>query len=75
MSTTSRRISQRIKGNRNSHTPGREKGAYCVRTPDAELAISLNPYKGAGLKGQNRSSYQRFWDRSYSINGVKKESV
>lgn len=78
MSTSSRRISARVNGNRNSHTPGKDKGAFCVRRPDANLAISLNPYKGAGLKGQNRARYERFWNSMIIVNGgtlAKKENA
>lgn len=74
MSTTSRRLSK--KASRNSHTPGREKGGFCVRTPDAALATSLNPYKGSGLKGQNLARYNRFWNKMLPVNGIKpKENV
>lgn len=74
--TTSRRLAKKVSGNRNSHTPGKDKGAFCVRMPGASLAISLNPYKGAGLKGQNLANYNRFWNKMLLVNGVKiKENV
>lgn len=68
MATTSRRLCAKAKAHRNSHTPGKDKGGNCVRTPDAMLAISVNPYKGQGLKGNTLSSYNRFWARAASAN-------
>lgn len=72
MSTSSRRLSEQAKPSRNSHTPGKDKGGFCVRSPDSAIACSANPYKGAGLKGQNRAKYNRFWDKMLAVNGVKK---
>ena len=73
MSSTSRRLSQRGKTSRNSHTPGKDKGGYCVRNPDAMIAINTNPYKGQGLKGQTKARYNRFWNKMFAVNGVKKQ--
>lgn len=72
MSTTSRRISQRANAGRNSHTPGKDKGAFCVRRPAAEMACSINPYKGQGIPARYRDSYRRYWNEMYSNNGLKK---
>lgn len=72
MATTSRRLSARSKASRNSHTPGKEKGGFCVRSPDAAIACSTNPYKGSGLKGQTKSSYNRWWTKMLAVNGVKR---
>lgn len=71
MSTSSRRLSAKAKTSKNSHTPGKDKGAYCVRRTDANLAVSTNPYKGQGLKGQAKSAYNRFWSVMLPLNGVK----
>lgn len=71
MSTTSRGISLRTRPSRNSHTPGKDKGGFCVRHNDAGLGVSLNPYKGQGLKGNKLASYDRFWTRMFVENGIK----
>ena len=76
MSTSSRRLSQRSKTSKNSHTSGRSKGGLCVKHPDAALACSANPYKGSGLKGQTKASYNRWWSKMLPVNGIKvKETV
>ncbi len=75
MSTTSRRISERTRPSRNSHTPGKDKGGFCVRMSEANLGTSLNPFKGQGLKGNHAAAYKRFWARMYAENGIKKEKV
>lgn len=76
MTTTSRRLSKKLYHNRSSSTPGKEKGAFCVRPKDHGIATGGNPYKGAGLKGNNLATYDSLWGRWYSVNGVKKkESV
>lgn len=72
MTTTSRGISQRTSKARPSHTPGRDKKGNCVRSPDAMLACSANPYKGAGLKGESKAKYNRFWKKAFALNGIKK---
>jgi hypothetical protein len=69
MTTTSRRISERLHHNRASHTPGNTKGGFCVRPKDAGLAISGNPYKGAGLKGRHLNTYNRLWTRYKGAKG------
>lgn len=69
MSTSSRGISKRLHHHRASHTPGRTKGGNCVRPKDCGLAISGNPYKGAGLKGNAKSTYIRLWDKYKSAKG------
>lgn len=71
MSTSSRRLSARGRTSKNSHTPGKDKGGNCVRSPDASIACSTNPYKGQGLKGQVKARYNRFWTKMYAVNGVK----
>ena len=62
MTTTSRRLSAKSKHNRNNHTPGKDKGGYCVRPTDFGNATKRNPYKGQGLKGNESSSYTRIWE-------------
>ena len=69
MSTTSRRLSQKANVAKNSHTSGRSKGGFCVRPKDAGTAMSGNPYKGAGLKGNQRSTYDRLWARYKGAKG------
>lgn len=71
MSTTSRRLSLRSAHSRASHTPGKTKGGNCVRPKDHGTAISGNPYKGAGLKGNNLATYTRLWDRYKNSKGNK----
>jgi hypothetical protein len=68
MSTTSRRISAKRNANRNSHTPGKDKGAFCVRRPAAEMACSMNPYKGQGIPAKYRDGYTHFWDTMKAVN-------
>lgn len=68
MSTTSRRLSQSSKHNRNQHTPGKEKGGNCVRPKDYGLAVNGDPTK---LKGGALQVYHRLWARYKSANGVK----
>jgi hypothetical protein len=72
MATTSRRLSAKGKTSKPSHTPGKTKGGFCVRHPDAHIAISANPYKGEGLKGNKKASYNRWWARMLAVNGGKK---
>lgn len=62
MTTTSRRLSAKSKVSKNSHSPGKDKGGFCVRPNDAGSATKGNPYKGAGLKGNARSAYLRIWE-------------
>ena len=69
MATTSRRLSQRASTSKPSHTPGHTKGGYCVRPKDCGIAISGNPYKGAGLKGNNAATYDRLWARYKGAKG------
>lgn len=69
MTTTSRRLSERQKVSKNQHTPGRTKGGFCVRPKDAGTAMSGNPYKGAGLKGNKRATYVRLWTRYKGAKG------
>ena len=69
MSTSSRRLSANAKSHRGSHTPGKQKGGNCVKPKDYGIAINGNPYKGAGLKGNNASTYTRLWDRYKSAKG------
>lgn len=63
MSTTSRRLSAKLHHSRNNHTPGKDKGGYCVRPKDFGIATNVNPYKGAGIKGSRASTYDRLWNR------------
>ena len=69
MTTTSRGISNRTKHARASHTPGRGKGGFCVKPKDSGIAISGNPYKGAGLKGNRKATYDRLWKRYKGAKG------
>lgn len=73
MSTSSRRLSAKSKSHRNSHTPGKDKGGFCVKMNEAGIGVSSNPYKGQGLKGNGKAAYTRFWARMYTENGIKKE--
>lgn len=70
MSTSSRRLSQKTKPSRNNHTPGKDKGGYCVRKPDAMLACSANPYKGRGL-GAAQGKYDAWWTYAKNAKGNK----
>lgn len=72
MSTTSRRLSQKVKSNRGSHTPGKDKGAFCVRRSDSAVGVGVNPYKGQGLKGQRAAQYNAFWNVMLPLNGIKR---
>lgn len=69
MTSFSRRMAQACKPSRNSHTPGNKKGGFCVRPKDHGTAISGNPYKGAGLKGNDASRYKRIWARYKGAKG------
>lgn len=69
MSTSSRRLSQKIHASRSSHTPGKDKGGFCVKPKDSGIAVNGNPYKGAGIKGNNAATYERLWNRYKSANG------
>lgn len=75
MTTTSRGLSRRLKHARASHTPGIEKGGFCVRPKDHGTATSGNPYKGAGLKGNRKAVYDRLWQRWYGANNIKKKEA
>lgn len=69
MSTTSRRISAKTSPSRNSHTPGKTKGGFCVRPKDFGIATNTNPNKGDGLKGARKSAYDRLWTRYKGARG------
>ena len=75
MTTTSRRLSLKMKHGRASHTPGKDKGAFCVKPKDAGVAMKGNPYKGAGIKGNNKATYLRLWGRYKLVNGIKTAEV
>ena len=68
MTTTSRRLSQRNKHNRNQNTPGKDKGGNCVRPKDFGLAINGDPTK---LKGGQLNTYDRLWAKYKLANGAK----
>ena len=68
MTTTSRRISQASKISKPSHTPGRTKGANCVRPNDFGIYTNGNPYKGAGMKGDVGTKRLRLSDRYAAAN-------
>lgn len=69
MATTSRRLSEKVAPHRPSHTDGKTKGGFCVKPKDAATATAGNPYKGAGLKGNQRATYDRLWARYKSAKG------
>lgn len=71
MTTTSRRLAAKGKTNKPSHTPGKDKGGFCVRSADAAIACTTNPYKGQGLKGQVKARYNRWWNKMLPVNGIK----
>lgn len=66
MTSTSRRLSERGKHQRNNSTPGKTKGGNCVRPKDHGLAINGSPYK---LKGGQLNAYQRIWGKYKAANG------
>lgn len=69
MSTSSRRLSAKLHHSRASHTPGRSKGGFCVRPKDVGIAMKGNPYKGSGIKGNDKATYTRLWDRFKGAKG------
>lgn len=69
MATSSRRLSQKTANSRPSHTAGKTKGGYCVKPKDSGVAVAGNPYKGAGLKGNFRATYDRLWARYKAAKG------
>lgn len=71
MSTSSRRLSQKARPSRNSHTTGREKGIK--RPKDHGIAVDGNPYKGQGIKGNAANNWKRTWAKYYARNGIKRE--
>ena len=70
MSTTSRRLSQKARPSRNSHTSSRDK--KIKRPRDHGTVCNGNPYKGQGLTGNALNAYRVGWNKFYTINGVKK---
>ena len=68
MTTTSRRLSAQTKSHRASHSAGKDKGGFCVRPKDFGIATKGNPYKGAGIKGASKNTYERLWDRYKAAN-------
>lgn len=68
MATSSRRLSQRAKGNKASHTPGRDKGPSCKKSDLKSWGATANPYK---LKGAALHKYRDYSDHVYSINGQR----
>lgn len=75
MTTTSRGIAKKLKHGRGSSTPGKTKGAFCVRPKDFGIATKGNPYKGAGIKGNNGATYKRLWNRYKAVNGIRTGEV
>ncbi len=69
MTTTSRGLSRKTANSRPSHTAGKTKGGFCVKPKDAGIAMAGNPYKGAGLKGNNLATYNRLWARYKGAKG------
>lgn len=57
MSTSSRRLSQRAKGNKNNQTAGRDKGPNCQKSELKSWGASVNPYKLSGRQGQRFLEY------------------
>lgn len=71
MSTTSRRLSQKARPSRNSHTPSRDK--KIKRPRDHGIAINGNPYKGHGITGNHRNTWITVWGKYYVRNGLKRD--
>lgn len=65
MTTTSRGISQKLKHNRASHTPGRDKGLNCQKSPLKTFGMRANPYK---LKGHKASQFVEYSNQVRGIN-------
>lgn len=53
MKTSSRRLGQRFRNQRPSHTPGKTKGENCQKSPLKTWGMHVNPYK-LGISGQHR---------------------
>ena len=47
----------------------KDKGGFCVKPKDSGIAMTGNPYKGAGLKGNNAATYNRLWARYKGAKG------
>ena len=65
MTTTSRRLSLRSAHARASHTPGKEKGGNCTKSPLKTFGMNANPYK---LKGHKASQFVNYTAHVKSIN-------
>ena len=65
MTTTSRRLSQRGAHARTSHTPGKEKGGNCTKSPLKTFGMNANPYK---LKGNKATQYVKYSELTRSLN-------
>ena len=66
MTTTSRGISQRLKHARTSHTPGKQKGESCQKSPLKTFGQNANPYKLTGAKAS------QFVDYSNAVRSMNK---
>lgn len=66
MTTTSRRLSLKLKQHKASHTAGREKGGNCAKTELKTWGARANPYK---LKG---GDIKKFNEYSEVVRGLNK---
>lgn len=65
MTTTSRGISQKLKHSRASHTPGKDKGINCTKSPLKTFGMNANPYK---LKGHAAKQFVHYSAAVRSLN-------
>lgn len=65
MSTTSRRLSNKARGNKSNHTPGKEKGATCQKSDLKRWGASANPYK---LNGRAAHRFLEYTDHVKQLN-------
>lgn len=65
MSTTSRGLSNKLKHSRMSHTPGKEKGGNCTKSPLKTFGMNANPYK---LKGHAAKQFVDYSNHVRSAN-------
>lgn len=57
MSTSSRRLSAKARGNKNNQTAGKEKGPNCQKSELKSWGATANPYKLSGRQGQRFLEY------------------
>jgi hypothetical protein len=72
MTTSSRRLSQKGRTSKPSHTSGKSKGGQCVKSALRTFGMNANPYK---LKGAAANRYIKYCREVDSYKGNEKSQT